>query len=488
MDQSRTASNNAPDATPRASSSAFDLDLVRKYSHVAAPRYTSYPPATKFSDELAVLRAEDAIAGDNNPAADDNDGQPLSLYFHLPFCESRCWYCGCTAVITRDQGAADAYLDDLAREMELVTSKIDRRRKVAQLHLGGGSPTFFTPGQLRRLNGLVRAHFAYAPDAEVSVEIDPRKFSQEHVHALREMGATRASLGIQDTNRRVQLAIHRYQPNTLNQQAVAWLREQGFTSINLDLIYGLPLQTAASFERTLADVLALSPDRLSIFSYAHIPWIKPAQRIFEDRGQLPGAEEKLAMFALAHKRLTDAGFVDIGLDHFAKPDDELAAALRNGTLQRNFQGYSTKAGTSLYAFGMSAISQTRAAYWQNTKDLAAYRATLAGGRLPVARALCLSAEDQRRRTIIMRIMCDRQIDFAAISAELGVDFAQTHARELASMSDLVADGIVRLTSDKLEITPVGVPLLRLAAMRFDTTLARPSGPDGSAPPMHARVI
>ncbi|MDR1011235.1 MAG: oxygen-independent coproporphyrinogen III oxidase [Opitutaceae bacterium] len=480
------------DANARMPASAFDLDLVRKYSLVAGPRYTSYPPATKFSEDLAASRAGDAIAGDNAPGPDNasHPPQPLSLYFHLPFCESRCWYCGCTTVITRNQAAADAYLDDIAREMELVASKLDRRRQVVQLHLGGGTPTFLTPAQLRRLNSLVRACFACAPDAEVSVEIDPRKFTREHVRALRELGATRASLGVQDTDLRVQLAVHRYQPHDLNRQAVAWLREEGFTSINFDLIHGLPLQTAASFAHTLDDVLELDPDRLSVFSYAHVPWIKPAQRIFEDRGQLPAAAEKLEMSALAHRRLTAAGFVDIGLDHFAKPADELATALREGALQRNFQGYSTRAGTSLYAFGMSSISQTVTTYWQNTKDMAAYHALLAEGRLPVARALRLTKEDCQRRAIIMRIMCNRRIDFAAMSAELGVDFKQTYAAELASMSNLAADGIVRLTSTGLEVTPVGVPLLRLVAMCFDATLTPPpAGATGSRAPMqHARVI
>ncbi len=484
MGQAIKTSAAASDAAACQSPPAFDLDLVRKYSHVAAPRYTSYPPATKFSEDMAAQHAGDAIIEDNTPASNGSGSpQPLSLYFHLPFCESRCWYCGCTTIITRDHGVADAYLDDLAREMELVARKINPRRKVGQLHLGGGTPTFLTPTQLRRFNSLVRAHFSYAPHAEVSVELDPRKFTRDHVHALRELGATRASLGVQDTDRRVQIAVHRYQPHDLNRQAVAWLREEGFSSINVDLIYGLPLQTAASFARTIDDMLELCPDRLSVFSYAHVPWIKPAQRIFEDRGQLPEAEEKLEMFALAHHQLTAAGFVDIGLDHFAKPGDELAIALREGTLQRNFQGYSTRSGAALYAFGMSSISQTGTTYWQNTKDLPAYHSLLAEGRLPVTRALRLNGEDRRRRTIIMRIMCNRGINFAAMSAELGVDFEQTYASELASMADLIADDIVRLAPTGLEVTPAGVPLLRLVAMRFDNTLA-----PQPALMQHARVI
>lgn len=484
----------APSTIHNAGTPAIDLALVRKYAHVAVPRYTSYPPANKFNEDLRALRFEDAIADDNaaRGGAGESAPKPLSLYFHLPFCESRCWYCGCTTVITRDQGAADGYLDDLEREVDLVARLLDRRRKVVQLHLGGGTPTFLSPAQLRRLGALARAHFDFAPDAEVSVEIDPRKFTREHARALRELGATRASLGVQDTDRRVQLAVHRHQPHELNRLAVEWLRAEGFSSVNIDLIYGLPLQSAASFARTLDDALSLSPDRLSVFSYAHVPWIKPAQRIFEDRGQLPGAEERLSMFALAHDRLTEAGFIDIGLDHFAKPGDELAVALREGTLQRNFQGYSTRAGVSLYAFGMSSISQAGAAYWQNTKDMAAYRSMLAAGRPPVVRGLRLDDEDLRRRVIIMRVMCNRRLDFRAMSAEFGIDFKQTYAAELASMTDLVADGIARLTPDGLEVTPAGVPLMRLVASRFDATLAKSATEGGTAadgaPRQHARVF
>jgi len=473
---SSTISAAPPAPTP------VNLDLVRKYSQVAAPRYTSYPPATKFTENLAEVRFEDAIRDDNSGAAP----QPLSIYFHLPFCESRCWYCGCTMVVTQNHAAADAYLDDVARELELVARLLDPKRSVVQLHLGGGTPTFLSPEQLRRLNGLVRERFEFAGGAEVSVEVDPRRFTREHVRALREFGATRASLGVQDTDRRVQVAVHRNQPHELNAQAVAWMREAGFHSINIDLIYGLPLQTAASFARTLDDVLALSPERFSVFSYAHVPWIKPVQRIFEDRGQLPEAEEKLAMFALAHERLTAAGFVDIGLDHFAKRDDELAVALREGTLQRNFQGYSTRGGASLYALGMSSISQTADAYWQNTKDMAAYHTMLAGGRLPVVRGLRVSDEDKRRRAIIMRVMCARRLDYAGMTAELGVDFETAYAKELGSMGDLVADGIVRMTRQGLEVTAEGVPLLRIVAARFDATLAKNAQAPGAR--QHARVI
>jgi oxygen-independent coproporphyrinogen-3 oxidase len=460
---------------PSQTAPKIDLDLVRKYS-VPGPRYTSYPPATQFTTDLAALDLEAAIAEDNAPGAG-----PLSLYFHLPFCETRCWFCGCTTVVTRRRDSAAEYIDDLAKELRLTAERMDRSRPVTQIHLGGGTPTFFPPDQLRRLGALIRDTFNVPTGAEFSVEVDPRRLTQDHVVALQEIGARRASLGVQDTNSQVQFAIHRIQPHQQNQRAVEWLRECGFTSINIDLIYGLPLQTAASFGLTIDDVVALKPNRFSVFSYAHVPWIKPAQRIFDDRGQLPSAEEKLAMFGLAHAKLTESGFIDIGLDHFARPDDELAQAQRAGTLQRNFQGYSTQAGASLYAFGMSSISSTANTYRQNHKTLPAWRDALAAGQLPIDRGLRLSVEDRRRRTIIMRLMCDRRLDYTALSQNFGFDFAQRYAREIGSLHDLETDGLIERTSTGLTVTAVGAPLLRVIAMRFDEHLS-------TSPQQHSKTI
>jgi oxygen-independent coproporphyrinogen-3 oxidase len=265
----------------------------------------------------------------------------------------------------------------------------------------------------------------------------------------------------------VQLAIHRWQPAERNREACAWLRAAGFSSINLDLIFGLPHQHAAGFARTLDEVLTLGPDRLSVFSYAHVPWLKPAQRILAQQSPLPSVDEKLAMFAVAHERLTAAGFLDIGLDHFARPGDALAVAQRAGTLHRNFQGYTTCAEASLYGFGVSAISSTADTYRQNHRELAAWRAALSAGQLPLERGLRLGVEERRRRTIILRLMCDRLLDYAALSRELGVEFTRVYAAELAGLEDLRADGLVRLEADGLEVTPVGQPLLRVIAMRFD---------------------
>jgi oxygen-independent coproporphyrinogen-3 oxidase len=451
--------------THRHAGTPLDIDLIRKYS-MSGPRYTSYPPATKFTAELGPLGLEDAIADDNRPGAG-----PLSLYFHLPFCEERCWFCGCHTIITRRLDSAGEYLDDLAREVRLTALRMDLNRPVTQIHFGGGTPTFFPPSELRRLGALIHGQFRVAPDCEFGVEIDPRNLTAEHVAALREIGANRASLGIQDTNPEVQRAVHRVQPQALNERAFEWLRGNAFQSINIDLIYGLPHQTRDSFAATIRDVLALDPDRLSVFGYAHVPWIKPAQKIFDDRGHLPDAEERLAMFAIAHEILTTAGYVDIGLDHFAKPGDELAIALGEGTLHRNFQGYSTRGGASLYAFGISSISNTAESYRQNHKTLASWRASLDAGVLPTERGLRLTGEDVRRRTIIMRLMCDRRLDFAVLSKALGVDFAGRYATEIASLADLEADGVVARSAEGIAVTKAGVPLLRVVAMRFDATLS-----------------
>jgi oxygen-independent coproporphyrinogen III oxidase len=454
---------------------ALDLDLIRKYS-IPGPRYTSYPPATKFTTDVESLALDEAIAVDNRARG------PLSLYFHLPFCETRCWFCGCNTVITQRRAAASEYLDDLEREMRLMALAIDTERPVTQIHLGGGTPTFFPPAELRRLGAAIRHYFRnLADDVEFSVEVDPRRLTADHVAALRDIGVNRASLGVQDTNPRVQLAIHRIQPQRMNDQTMTWLRGAGFRSLNVDLIYGLPLQTPQSFGRTIDDVLSLSPDRLSVFSYAHVPWIKPAQKIFEVREQLPDAEEKLAMFSIAHEKLTEAGYVDIGLDHFARPDDELAIAQREGTLHRNFQGYSTRGGASLYSFGISSISATADSYRQNYKTLPEWRAALDAGKLPVEKGLRLTAEDVRRRTIIMRLMCDRRLNFAALSCELGVDFSQAYAVELNGLGDLINDGLITVGSGGIEVTPAGIPLLRVIAMRFDAGLTAAAG-------QHSRTI
>ena len=446
------------------------LELVRKYN-MPGPRYTSYPTAPQFSDGIDRGKLLDEIALDNK-----DDKSPLSLYFHLPFCETLCWYCGCTTVITKRLASAGEYVTWLEKELALTAPLLNLTRPVTQLHFGGGTPTFLPPAEIDRLAAAIHKYFKFSPDSENSVEIDPRRLTKEHVEAFRRLGCNRASLGVQDTNPQVQLAVHRWQPLEQTAQAIAWLRAAGFQSVSVDLIYGLPLQTPATFTTTLDEIIALNPDRLAVFSYAHVPWIKPAQKIFDDRQQLPSTEDKLAMLMTAVAKLTAAGYVQIGMDHFARPDDELAIAFTEGTLHRNFQGYTTRAGATLYGFGMSSISQTDGSFYQNNKELPDYIAALEAGRLPFERGYLLTADDRHRRTIISDIMCGRGLDYASLTRRLGLDFATMFATELASLADLEADGLLKRSATHLEITALGRLFLRIIAMRFDAHLTkRPGG-------------
>src|SRR5436190_895409 len=358
--------------------------------------------------------------------------------------------------------------------MGQMSTMLNPRRKVSQLHWGGGSPTFLSPDEIRGLGEIIQRHFTFAKDVEAGVEIDPRRLTKDHVVALREVGFNRASLGVQDFDPKVQESVHRIQPKAMTEQVVAWVREAGFTSVNFDLIYGLPHQTVESFNRTLDDVLAIQPDRLAVFSYAHVPWVKPAQKILEQK-ILPTPEVKLQLLKNVIERLTQNNqYVYIGMDHFARPDDELAVAQRKKQLQRNFQGYSTRAGADIYAFGMSAISQIPDAYWQNEKELPKYYATLDAGKVPLARGYLVSDEDKIRRDTIMRVMCDLSLDYAAMSQRLGLNFASHFERELESLAGFEADGLVRRSPAGLEVSEKGRLFIRNIAMCFDNTLA-PAG-------------
>ncbi|MBC8097697.1 MAG: oxygen-independent coproporphyrinogen III oxidase, partial [Akkermansiaceae bacterium] len=356
-------------------------------------------------------------------------------------------------------------------EVARLAPLLNPERKVVQLHFGGGSPTFLRPDEIRRLGEIIHKHFKFAPDIEASVEVDPRRLTREHMVALREVGFNRASMGVQDFNPKVQESIHRIQPREMTQQAMDWMRELGYGSINLDLIYGLPNQTPETFNETLNTVLEMKPDRLAVFSYAHVPWIKPAQKILEDK-VLPTPESKLEVLKLVIERLTaNDQYVYIGMDHFAKPTDELAIAQKNKQLQRNFQGYSTRAGSDIYAFGMSSISQIPDAYWQNEKELPKYQEAVDGGRVPLHRAYFVTEEDNLRRETIMRVMCDLSLDFGAMSRKLGINFEQHFASELATLAPFEADGLVKRTAAGLEVTDAGRLFIRNIAMSFDNTLS-----------------
>ena len=440
-----------------------DLGLVNKYN-VAGPRYTSYPPATKFTAAVTWEQLAAKIEDNNRTARD------LSVYFHIPFCETLCWFCGCTTVITLNHDKGPDYIDYLGREVARLAPMLNPDRQAVQLHFGGGSPTFLRPDEIRRLGEIIHQHFKFAPDLEASVEVDPRRLTREHLVALREIGFNRASMGVQDFNPQVQEAIHRIQPRAMTQQAIDWMRELGYGSINLDLIYGLPHQTPESFNETLDTVLEMKPDRLAVFSYAHVPWIKPSQKILEAK-VLPTPESKLQVLKLVIERLTaDNQYVYIGMDHFAKPNDELAVAQRNKQLQRNFQGYSTRAGSDIYAFGMSAVSQTPDVYWQNEKELPKYQVAVDAGHVPLHKAYIVSGEDKIRRETIMRTMCDLSLNFAAMSEKLGINFEQHFASELALLAPFEGDGLVKRTRTGLEVTDGGRLFIRNIAMCFDNTL------------------
>jgi len=431
--------------------------LVQKYDR-PAPRYTSYPTALQFSPDVD----KDALM------AEVRQGEgPLSLYFHLPFCESLCWFCACSTFITRNRESVEPYLAALEREMDLYLPLLKKGRQVEQLHFGGGSPNFFTPEQLLRVCSSIRERFSFAQDAELSVELEPRVLCEAHLDVLKDAGFKRASIGIQDSDPAVQEAIHRIQPEEMNLRVMGWLRERGFHSVNIDLIYGLPGQTVESYVRTLDHVISLSPERVAVFNYAHVPWMKPAQKNVLRAGPLPGPEQKIALLMLAIDKLTAAGYVFIGLDHFAKPTDELAIAQREGTLQRNFQGYSTRAGTEMLSFGVTSIAQTLRSYRQNMHSLEAYYEAVEAGRFPVERGVMLTDEDLLRRTVIMRVMCDASLDYAAMSKLTGLNFAEYFAAELASMDEMEADGLLKRHADRLEISPVGRLLVRNIALCFD---------------------
>ena len=440
-----------------------DLDLVQKYN-VPGPRYTSYPPATQFHDRVTWPELEQQIVASQQPDRD------LSLYFHIPFCQTLCWYCGCTTVITTQHSQSAQYLQYLDKEMGMITRLLNPERKVVQLHFGGGSPTFLAPEEIRELGGSIHKHFKFSLHIEAGVEIDPRRMTRDHVTALREVGFNRASIGVQDFNPEVQKAVHRIQPREETENVINWVREAGFNSLNVDLIYGLPYQTLESFEKTLDQILELAPDRLAIFSYAHVPWIKPAQKILENALPTPGT--KFQILKLITEKLThDGQYVYIGMDHFAKASDELAVAQKNKSLQRNFQGYSTRGGVDIYSFGMSSISQVANVYWQNQKELPDYYAALDAGKMPLAKGYVLTKDDHIRRQTIMRLMCDLSLDYAAMSKLLGIDFPNYFASELNSLADLEADQLVTRDASGITVTNGGRLFIRNIAMRFDAYLA-----------------
>lgn len=436
-------------------------ELLAKYNR-PGPRYTSYPTAPVWKDDFGADDLEQRYA------TADMRGTPLSLYMHLPFCESLCLFCACNVSIQKDKSVAIPYLAALKQEIDHVARMVSRKRPVIQFHWGGGTPTYLSPAQLEDLFEYTRQRFFFAPDSEIGIEIDPRVTSRAHLETLRRLGFNRLSMGIQDFEPKVQETIHRVQPYEMTRDLIAASRELGFQSLNVDLIYGLPYQTAASFEHTIDQVLTLAPDRVAMFSYAHVPWLKKQQGAFA--AHLPEGPEKFRIFRAGLERFLDAGYIYIGMDHFARPEDELATAQRDRTLHRNFQGYTTKAGTDLYGMGVSAISSIGESYAQNRREIPAYQTTVAERGIATMRGYHLSQDDVIRRAVIGRLLCHTVISKPEIEREFAISFDEYFAPEIASLEEPAADGLVTLDSGEIRVTPLGRIFIRNIAMVFDRYL------------------
>jgi len=443
--------------------------LVRKYD-VAGPRYTSYPPAPIFSPTFRATEYRDAILHQEKNFTTN----AIALYIHIPFCDTLCYFCGCTTIVTRNRNHLDAYLSALKQEIQFLAPLINPERKVVQMHWGGGTPTYLTPAQIEDLADLLGRSFKFDPEAEMSVEVDPRDLSFHHLRVLRERGFNRVSIGVQDFNPVVQKAVNRHQSEIVSRQAIEWSRRLGFSSINVDLIYGLPLQTVQSFRETLDKIIDIAPDRIAVYNFAYVPWLKKHQRLLH-REDLPSSETKIDIFITTIERLTDAGYVYIGMDHFAKPEDELTIAQQTKTLHRNFQGYSTKAGADLYGLGLSSIGHFGTTYAQNAKTLTDYYAAIGGGDFATALGYRMTADDQVRKFVIMRLMCDLSVQKPEIEKTFSIDFDHYFEHSLQQLYPLAQDGLVGIESDQITVTPLGRLFLRNIAMCFDAYLADKEG-------------
>lgn len=458
----------------------FPFELVRKYNR-PGPRYTSYPTAPHFDPAFGP---EDFLTEITRSNAGEAGGD-LSLYVHLPFCRSLCHYCGCHMMVTHRPEKIEHYLGYLEREIDLVSRYVTPGRKVVQVHWGGGTPTYLAPEQIERLMGHLDRRFTIAPDAEISIEADPRGLTAAHLEAARRAGFNRISFGVQDLDPQVQEAINRIQPEELVASATEMARMLGFSGISYDLIYGLPYQTLAIIEDTVRRVIRLAPDRISIFSYAHVPWLKKHQRLI-DESRLPEPEDKLRMLLTATRLLTgEGGYQFIGMDHFARPGDSLAIAQASGTMHRNFQGYSTRAGAELYAFGISGISQLDGAYAQNILDLPTYYQAIDAGRSAVYRGYRLSEDDHLRRHVVMRLMCDFKLDLTDIERRFGIAFGAYFADALDDLRPLEDDGLVHVSDTCIQVSELGRYFIRNIAMPFDAYLKRSAV---NAQPRYSRAI
>lgn len=439
----------------------IDLELIKKYDR-PGPRYTSYPTAPQFNDSFTPEKYLDEVIRTNN----QENPPDLSLYFHIPFCDTLCYFCGCNMIITRNRDRIKEYTRYVKNEIDLLRSYIVDSRQTVQLHWGGGTPTHLNPDEITDLISYINGSFKFSPVAEEGCEIDPRGLTKAHLEALRNGGFNRISMGVQDFDEKVQKAVNRIQPEAMTREVVEWVRQLKFESINLDLIYGLPFQSAGSFEKTVDAIIDISPDRIAVFNYAHVPWMKKHMALIKPE-DLPQPEEKLNILKMTIEKLTSAGYVFIGMDHFAKPDDELAIALRDKKLYRNFQGYSTHAGADLYGFGITSISQIGRSYSQNVKKENEYFTLLSDSRLPVERGYYLSDDDLLRRHVITKIMCDFELDFGEVEKLYPVEFEKYFAVSIEGLKEFMDDGLVKLSDRKIVITEMGRLLIRNIAMNFD---------------------
>jgi len=442
----------------------FDADLIKRYDK-SGPRYTSYPTAVAFTPDFTENDFR------HHAEQSNKTHEPLSLYFHIPFCDTICFYCACNKIATKDYSKTGTYLQYLYREMDMQSALFDDSRVVEQLHWGGGTPTFLNHDEISELMAYTRKSFNLLDDdsGDYSIEIDPRSVSTETIKLLREVGFNRFSLGVQDVDETVQKAVNRIQPITETQAIIDACRDNIALSISIDLIYGLPLQTEAGFAKTLQTAIDMNPDRMSIFNYAHLPHLfKPQRRINEN--QLPSAEEKLDILQHSIETLTRAGYEYIGMDHFAKPDDELAIAQAKGSLHRNFQGYTTHAECDLIAMGVSSISSVHNSYSQNEKNLDGYYAAIDAGKLPIIRGLSLTEDDVIRRTIIQQLSCHFMLDFRKIEQQYGIQFKDYFNIELGELLPMQADDLLTLSDNGIRVNPSGRMLIRNICMVFDEHL------------------
>jgi oxygen-independent coproporphyrinogen-3 oxidase len=442
--------------------------LVRRFD-ASGPRYTSYPTADRFRSGFSPQTYESYLAQRRDRA----HNPLLSVYVHLPFCRSLCYFCGCNKVITQDQSRSSEYLDYLGKEMALVAAHLGNDRRTGQLHLGGGTPTFLSHDELSRLDAMLRQHFQFTADAELGVEIDPRTVNAGTLAHLAKLGFNRTSFGVQDFDPDVQAAVNRIQPLGMVEAALNDSRNAGFESVNIDLIYGLPKQSQNTFNRTLDHVVRLSPDRIALYNYAHLPSRFKAQRLI-NAADLPSAEERLQIFLMSTRRLLDAGYVYIGLDHFAKPGDELNKARLDNSLHRNFQGYTTRADYDLVGLGVSAIGKVGASYSQSVRSVSAYYQCLDDGRLPTDRGFELSADDLLRRTVIMTIMCSLPVVYSALNDQFSIDFKHYFANELQRLEPFAQAGLIQIDDDAIRVTPKGRLFVRGVGMVFDAYLGQPT--------------